>query len=350
MKNISQLDKNFQVVEAVEDGMAFYDVDGEPFKVYGLLRHEDYYCRMPAAVAAATSEGVAELNGNTAGGRVRFVTDSTEIAIRAEMHQICRVSHCTLTGTAGFDMYVDGGNGDYYAHTFVPPYGMTDGYSGSRNMGTSRPRVITINFPLYSGVKRLLVGVKEGAMLAPAPAYRVEKPVVYYGSSITQGGCASRPGTCYEAIISRLLGCNYINLGFSGNARGEAAVAEHIAGLDMSAFVLDYDHNAPSVEHLAESHPRMFRTVREKHPDLPILMMSAPMASLSGNWPARLAVIRRTFEEAKAAGDKNVYLLAGAEMISARNAETWSVDGIHPNDNGFTDMAHAVADVMKNIL
>ena len=88
-------------------------------------------------------------------------------------------------------------------------------------------------------------------MLKDAPEYRIKKPVVYYGSSITQGGCASKPGSSYESILSRRFDCDYINLGFSGTAKGEDEIVDYIKGLEMSVFVMDYDHNAPTTEHLA---------------------------------------------------------------------------------------------------
>ena len=112
-------------------------------------------------------------------------------------------------------------------------------------------RSFVINFPLYTDVCELYLGLEESAKVEAAPDYEIKVPVVYYGSSITQGGCASRPGTSYQAIISRRLNCDYVNLGFSGNAKGEPAIAEYIAGLEMSVFVYDYDHNAPNPEHLA---------------------------------------------------------------------------------------------------
>ncbi len=347
---IGHIDKNFQIVATAEDGTAFYDADRAPFRVYGLMREEDAYCRLPRAVAQATSEGVGELMWSASGGRVRFVTDSETVSIRVSMFRVLKVPHMALTGSAGFDLYVDEGEGDRYTGTFMPPFEMTDGYSSTFRMSGARRRVVTINFPLYSGVSRLLIGLKEGALLEKAPDYRVETPVVCYGSSITQGACASRPGTCYQSIVARLVGCNFVNLGFSGNARAEESIAAYIATLSMSAFVMDYDHNADTVEFLRATHQKMFQTVRAKQPTLPILLMTRPTAHLTADEKARVAVIRRTYETAKAAGDDHVYLLEGAAMLDASVAETWTVDGCHPNDNGFTGMGYSVATILKTLL
>ena len=89
-------------------------------------------------------------------------------------------------------------------------------------------KLVTLNFPCYGRLCELFVGLDEGATLNEAPEYKYVRPVVYYGSSITQGGCASRPGMSYEAIISRNFNYDYINLGFSGNAKAEDEMIEYI--------------------------------------------------------------------------------------------------------------------------
>ena len=129
-----------------------------------------------------------------------------------------------------------------------------------------KEREITINFPLFTEVCELYIGLQKGCKLEPASEYTHQKPVVYYGSSITNGGCASRPGNTYQAVISRMLDCDFVNLGFNGNAKGEQEIADYIKGLDMSVFVYDYDHNAPTPEHLLDTHEKMFKAIK-KDPD-----------------------------------------------------------------------------------
>ena len=129
--------------------------------------------------------------------------------------------------------------------------------------------------PAYVRDLCLELGLDTGAAIRPAPSYP-NKKVVFYGSSITQGACASRPGNSYEAMVARRFGFDYVNLGFSGNAKGEDTMAAYIAGLDMDVFVYDYDHNAPTLEHLAKTHEPFFNIIREKRPDLPVVMISRP--------------------------------------------------------------------------
>ena len=142
---------------------------------------------------------------------------------------------------------------------------------------------------------------------------------------------------------------NYINLGFSGNAKAEDEIAEYIAGLDMSIFVYDYDHNTPTLEHLEATHKRMFNIIREKNPDLPIIIMSAPYFHLKSGWITRRDIIKATYDSAVKSGDKNVYFLDGPALMKiAENNGT--VDNLHPNDLGFFSMSCAVGDIIEKIL
>ncbi len=243
------------------------------------------------------------LHSNTAGGSVKFVTDSPYIAINVKMDGLGKMPHFALTGSIGFDLYVD----NYYAKTFVPPFDIKDGYEIIFELEKKERREITINFPLYSNVCELFIGLQDTAYVSEAEAYKNDKPIVYYGSSITQGGCASRPGMSYQAIVSRTFDYDYINLGFSGSAKAEDEMIEYIKNLDMSAFVYDYDHNAPSVEHLARTHEKMFKAIREKNPLLPVIMMSRPKHFLTENEKIRRSIIETTYLNAVSAGEKCIF-------------------------------------------
>ena len=149
--------------------------------------------------------------------------------------------------------------------------------------------------------------------------------------------------------MSRKLDFDHINLGFSGSGKAEQEIADYIAGLPMSVFVYDYDHNAPDLAHLEATHERMFKTIRQKNPDLPILILSRPKYRLSQVETQRLAIIRKTYENAVSAGDACVWFVEGpALMAMAENEGT--VDGTHPNDLGFASMARCLEPVFENIL
>ena len=343
--DISKIDKNFLVESKLlsKKDIAIYNARFEPFTVYGVFYKNDKFRRMPEDIAKSVSEGVHWLHSNTAGGRVKFKTDSKYVAIYTKMSHVGKMPHFALTGSSGFDLYV---NEKYYA-SFVPPFDLNDKYDGVIEFSSKRMREITINFPLYSDVNELYIGLSDSATVEKADKYRVEKPIVYYGSSITQGGCASRPGNAYEAIVTQKLGINHINLGFSGNARAEKEMSDYICSLDMSAFVYDYDHNAPTTQHLENTHERMFKEIRAAKPDLPIIMMSRPKYNLTKDEKIRCEIIKRTYENAKNNGDNNVYFIDGKTLMKICHDEG-TVDSCHPNDLGFYSMAMAVIKVLKN--
>ena len=347
MDRIERYDPNFKVnTNLNQENITFYNALSEQFSLHGVFYEKDQFVRLPTSIAQTVSPTVAFLGNNTAGGRVRFYTDSTSVAISAKMPQCCHAPHFPTSGSVGFDMYADG----RFVNCFMPPQGVSDGYDSLLHFPDKKIHLVTINLPLYSSVSGLHIGVAKGALLIPGPKYPNEHPVVFYGSSITQGGCASRPGNTYEAILSRMLNFDYVNLGFSGGAKGELEIANYIAGLSMSAFVMDYDYNSPSLEHLQETHERMFRIIRAAHPNLPILLVSKPLACLSAENRQRRDMIRSTYENARVRGDHNVYFLDGSTMYDGQGGDSCTVDGRHPNDLGFMAMAKAMEPILRSML
>ena len=346
VQDILDVDKNFQVVSEInKPDVVLHNGAASPFSLHGVFYEGGKYRRLPEQVAGRVSEKVRFLHANTAGGRVRFATDSAYVAVAVQFGKISRMSHFALTGSAGLDLYAD----DVYVGTFKPMNKTVDSFQGVVELGSRALRQITIHLPLYSEVTDLQIGLQASAVLeAPVP-YRVQKPMVFYGSSITQGGCASRPGNGYTNILSRRLGADHVNLGFSGSALAEDAMAEYISGLDMSAFIYDYDHNAPTTEHLAQTHERMYQQIRKAQPGLPIVILSRPRIRLNGEDRQRLAIIRDTYEKALAAGDTHVYFIPGPELMAATGNDG-TVDGTHPNDLGFHSMAGVLCKTLERIL
>lgn len=356
-KHVTPPDPNLYVPETVEGNEArFFDIRRPPFDVYGLYdyKNEKNFKRMPDGIGTSVSNGVTRLYTNTAGGRIRFSTDSPYIIIRAKMPKITRYSHMPLTGIAGFDLYIDDEktSKSTFHRAFVPPYNMTDGYESKLDLKTSELRYFTIHFPLYNDVSELYIGLADGSSVGGGLRYRDTKPVVFYGSSITQGGCASRPGNCYANYLSRILNVDHINLGFSGNGKAEQNMCDYLATLEMSVFVMDYDHNAPNAEYLRSTHYNLYETVRKAQPDTPIIMMSAPDICFNyEKLSERRDVIKESFERALASGDKRVYFIDGENFFKIDDSwDNCTVDGLHPNDLGFFRMAKVIAPVLEKAL
>lgn len=254
-----------------------------------------------------------------------------------------------LIGSAGFDLYIRGEDGKLTYYGVFMPNNDSKGYESIVSFPTREKREILIHFPLYCAITELSIGLPEGASLEKWGGYKREKPIVFYGSSVTQGACANTPGTDYIGRLSRRFDTNYMNLGFSGSAKGEDTMMAYLASLDMSVFVYDYDYNAPTVEHLRKTHYKGYRTIRDAQPNLPIVICTMPNYDrLAVEAPARRDVIAETYERALAEGDQNVYFVDGKKVYTHFNADGGSVDGSHPNAYGFWRMAEAVgAEIAK---
>ena len=351
-----EFDKNVIVNATIRNvDVELFDIRQEPFDIYGLFEPSDpqkeRFERIPREVALSVSEGVGVQSYEPAGGKVRFCTVSDFVAIKVETAWMTRRPHFTFIEAAGFDMYVDVDGRELLQGVFVPPHDAEGGYEQILRFPDRKRRYLTINFPLHACVKKLQVGLRPGSFLGHGKKYINEKPVVCYGSSITQGTGASRPGTAYCNLLAQRLNVHFYNLGFSGQCRGEPAMAQYIAGLDMSALILDYDENAPTPEHLEGTHEPFFKIIREKHPELPVVMLSRPSiyAKSAMHKPFR-DIIYRTYANAVAAGDKNVYFIDGTEYLKEYGWDECILDGIHPNDLGYFAMANNIQKYLEKII
>jgi len=360
---LEELDTNLKLETTIKkDDIVFYDVRKAPMRLYGLdtPKEGEWFKRMPDEAAMATSEGVNHLNTMTAGARVRFSTDSKYIALKVRMPAIHRMYHMPTTGISGFDLYIDTPAGSYFRAVLAPDVNFTGGeFECITELPGEGYNDYTIHFPLYDRVAEVFVGVQESARMGSGAEYAYGgKSIVYYGSSITEGGCASRPGMAYSNIISRRFNIDHLNLGFSGNAKGEDGMIDFISSLDPLIFVCDYDYNAPNLEHLEPTHRKLCRTFREKHPNTPMIMVSKPNFierhhdwSFTSSAPRRAAIFDHYMEFIKE-GDRNVYFIDGESLFmnTMYDPNDCTVDGCHPNDLGFYLMAERIGNTIQQIL
>ncbi|MBT4098241.1 MAG: hypothetical protein HOE86_11380, partial [Gemmatimonadetes bacterium] len=274
-----------------EQGLRWLDPQQAPLELSGFawFDGDHTYRRLPLQPPQPLPPSVDSLANCTAGGTIRLRTDSPSLMLRVELPGPARMVHMAPTGEAGFDVYIGEPGTERFAG--VTKFdAAADSYEVTLVNGSSQLRDVTFNFPLYQAVRRVEVGIQGDAeVLAPTPRID-EPPLLFYGTSITQGGCASRPGMAYPAILSRKLRRVCLNLGFSGNGRGEPEVAEALATIDRCRmFVLDYDANCPSAEHLRQTIPVFVEILRRRHKQVPILVISRiPTAGEYGS-PASLA-------------------------------------------------------------
>lgn len=350
--NITEIDRNFSVAtKLAERNIVWRDAGDRAFVRYGLAKTDEAYLRMPRKTAQAVNDGVGGLCDNTSGVRIRLCTDSPYIAIQVGYRDLCRLAHMPLSGTGGFDLYREVGGQQFYVGAYIPPVDAQDTYEGIVYTGNTagKPVNYVLNLPPYSAVNKLYIGLKEGSRTEAPDGYYNRLPVVFYGSSITQGACASRPGSIYQNFLSRALNMDYISLGFSGSARGEKSIADYIAGLEMSVFVSDYDHNAPSAAYLADTHYALYETIRGRCPDLPYIMISHPDRYIDDALMRRKTVME-SYVRAVNAGDRHVYFIDGDSLFAGLEYDACTVDICHPNDLGMYRMAQGMLPLLKNLL
>lgn len=354
---VYELDKKLNVTSDFGDrDIVWINIKNTPFKISGIFFDDvqKQYVRMPQEVANSVKSEVTYLNRQTSGGRVRFKTNSKFIAIYAVMtdgETKFTDPHCSC-----FDLQRKNTDFDYLKeytfccsfipsiqleHSFVSYYVCPEGYMED----------YAIHFPTQCSVYDLYIALDRDADIFEPTPYKFELPIVYYGSSITQGAGSSRPANTYQAIISKHLDTEYINLGFAGNAKGEQEIAKYISSLNMSIFVCDYDHNAPNAEHLYKTHLPFYRTIRNAQPELPIIFITAPNTMPWYTWyQSRRDAIYNTYKTAIDEGDKNVYFIDGEKLFEGPDRDLCTVDTCHPTDLGIYRMATEIEKVIASIL
>ncbi len=356
---IEEVDANFKTETVGNRPIVFRSAVAEPFQLEGLpfFREHHRFNRFPETLTSGLEcEGIFYLAKHTSGAAVRFRTDSPVIALRAELSDSSDMNHMPRTGSAGFDLYSRAEPDTEYIHagTLKPNRDQILAEELCVSDAPAEMRDWIVNFPLYGGLRKLEIGLAPDAKVCPPSAHKIEKPILFYGSSITQGACASRPGNAYSSMLCRAMDAEQINFGFSGSARGEQTMAALLADLDFSVFIYDYDHNAPNVEHLRKTHEPFFRTIREKHPDTPVIILSKCDLWRHRGDPsdafARRDIVRATYEHARNAGDAHVCFIDGETLFGTEHRTDCTVDGCHPNDLGFHRMFETVLPVLRNAL
>jgi lysophospholipase L1-like esterase len=309
--------------------------------------------RMPAKAEKTIREAVWSLSHDSAGLNVRFTAAAPAIHARWTVRrERLALPHMPATGVSGLDLYVkQDGQWRWVAN------GRPEKKSNEQALvqGVTGPaREYLLYLPLYNGIESLSLGVPEGAKLEILPP-DTRKPVLFYGSSILQGGCASRPGMAYTSIIGRRLDYPVINLGFSGNALSEPEIAQLFAELDPAVYVYDSLPNLRNVDMINERTEPFLRTLRKAHPTTPILLIENVIYTQAESVSSRAEqareknrALRAIYEKLKAEGDPNLYYLSATNLLGLDGEGT--VDGTHPTDVGFLRMADEIGPAVGRLL
>lgn len=315
------------------------------------------FSRLPDNLKDEVRPVVWTLGNNTAGEYIEFTSNAPKIKVRYAVVQAFSMPHMPSTGVSGVDLYAHNGKGDW---DWCPPkYSFKDTVTYTfDNIANKRGPIFRLYLPLYNSIKWLEVGVDQAFDLNFIPVSN-QKPIVIYGTSITQGGCASRPGLAWTSIFARNINQPVINLGFSGNGRLEEPIIKLMSEIDAKLFVLDCIPNLGDRKLYPEEEMRKRITdavthLQAKHKDVPILLAAHSGGSTDKvldtakniEFRTSSAILTKIFGELKAKGIKNIYLLSTAEIGMGINS---TVDGAHPNDIGMMENAIAFEKAYRKI-
>jgi hypothetical protein len=291
------------------------------------------------------SEAIKRLARNTAGGKLRFRTDSKKLSIMITLNTVASLPWMTLYGAMGTDIYCDGG----WRATISPSSAARRTAKGKIALSGNGMKDIEILLPQYAGVTRILIGLCKDAVISPPSEFAIKEPIAFYGSSITQGASASRAGLAFTYLTARRFNADFLNFGFSGSAKGEESTAQTISKVNISAFIMEYDHNADTADDLRKTHYNFYKIIRGAHPDIPIIFLSR----ISGGYSIteeetaeRDAVIQETLDDATAEGDRNVYFIDGCGFGTKTERGDLLADDRHPNDAGMQKIARSIGDIL----
>ncbi|HPA46751.1 MAG TPA: SGNH/GDSL hydrolase family protein [bacterium] len=337
-----------------QEDLRWIDFPDPAFEVNGLYwfrENKPDLFRFPKRAENLIPKAVWSLAKDPSGGRIRFKSDCTALGIRLEYPRLSDMRNMHAFGQSGVDLYIDGVYGQTAVHqkeTTVEHIYFPNAFPGKREY--------VLYLPIYNGVSVKAIGVNPDAVLEKPRPFALPKPVVFYGTSITQGGCASRSGMSYSAILCRKLNLDFVNLGFSGNGKGEKEVAELVAEIDAACFVLDFMANNKTAASVSEVYEPFLRILRAKHPDTPIIAITLtyvsgdhPLSDRGAELDAMRDVIRAVVAKKITEGDKNLMLVEGHDLLGPECADGL-VDGTHPNDLGFQVIADHLAPTLAQVL
>jgi len=312
-----------------------------------------WFDRFPAEAEAKVTKAVWSLSRHSAGMMVLFKTDSTVISAKWKLlSPRLGMPHMPPSGVSGLDLYARDANQKWRWAAATKPNKQQMQVILLSGIAPGL-REYALYLPLYNGVDALEIGVANGAQFQGI-APRKQKPLVFYGTSITHGACASRPGLAHPAILGRRLDRPVINIGFSGNGRMHAEVGALMAKVDAAVYIIDClpNMNAQTVSERAKP---LVLQLRKARPSTPIVLVEDRRFANAWLVPAKAkfhdanqAALRKTYEQLQASGVKKLHYLRGDQLLGDDAEGT--TDASHPNDLGFFRQADAFEPVLRKAL
>lgn len=349
---------SFKKVGAIKpqpDSIRYYDA--RSLRIIGKINPENNYRRIPEKFEKVLDDKVWNLSKESTGIAVEFVSDSPFITLSWDIPYYKELRNITCIATNGFDLYTQIGEQWQYAGSASAWMAHSDRIIASNlSPGLKKYR---LHLPLFAEVTNLKIGVSKSATMQAAPPTQ-GKPIVFYGTSITQGASASRPGLAYTSILSRQLSRECINLGFTGQGKFDSGILEVLCTADPEIFVLDCVPNSKP-EVVRKEALKFIKAIKKCKPDVPVLLMESLIRESAylkrqdkrafGSLEyirAQNRELRMAYEAALAEGLHDLYYLKGDELLGDDHEAT--VDGTHPNDLGQMRIAAKVGEKLLEIL
>ena len=361
--DIKKVDSNF-INNEVEENILYIDPkNSDLVKIYGLYWFDidKRYHRLSKKLdnVLPNLEGSVDvLAGNSSGGICAFYSNTNVLKIKVKLSFKFHMGHMPYTGQAGFDLYIGKSYQDMkFYRTSNFDFNKTEYEFTYFNHSSlfNEIKLFVLNFPLYATVEEVLVGINPNSDICPCnDLFKNDDKIVFYGTSITQGGCASRPGMSYTQILSRMLGIECLNYGFSGNGKGHIEIAEALSEIkDVKMFVLDYEANV-TFDRLKATLDNFVKCLRKAYPTTPIVIISKIMMYLEfhdNDYIKNEKKIRNYQKNyVKKSNDQNLYYIDGAKVLGKTNISEITVDGCHPTDYGFISMSEYLYPILEKIL
>ncbi|MFA7692848.1 MAG: hypothetical protein GX117_05365 [Candidatus Hydrogenedentes bacterium] len=351
---IEILDQNMAVADPDGDWL-WYDAAELTVEGKGWNDTASFYHRLPARAEKIVRSSVWSLSNHSAGMAIRFSTNAQRIGAKWKVSNTSlAMPHMPATGVSGLDIYVHNEGTWQWIGAGRPAAQETQAILASGIPEGEYEYLIYL--PLYNGTDRLEIGVPPEAVLSQPPARPEgqDKPILFYGSSITQGGCAARPGMAYPSIIGRHLDYPTINLGFSGNGTMDAEIGELMAEIECAAYVIDCVPNT-NAEEITERIVPFVTALRAARPDTPILLVES-VHYQSGTFLPEVRKgnvtknneLHAGYERLVENGINDLHYFFGAPLLG--NDGEAAVDGVHPTDLGFLRMAECLEPALRAIL
>lgn len=383
MPSIGKLDKNMQGnFLCDEEEIRFLSLQEPGVRVSGLLAYEEDNTlhRIPGKyreILKGVNENLVILGENTAGGQISFRSDTGSLWIRAKLKAVPELCHMAPIGQGGFDCYV-GRNRQELLCLGVTMFDLTEeeyqceviSREAMEDLRLGRPAKgdpeeapfyeFLIHLPLYCSVESIELGIDRGASIKPPSPYEREGSLVLYGTSITQGACATRPGLCYANLLARRLNLETYNFGFSGNGLGEPQMADLLTEIENPLlYVLDYEANAGDQKRhagcLEETLEPLIRRLKEAHRDIPVVVVSKfpfvfeTLSPRKRETCERLRRFQRETAERLNEELGGVWFIDGKELFP-EGVDGLTVDTVHPTDLGFACMTEKLLRELEKIL